>query len=95
MDLNKNEIEEKNHGHEHEHEHKIIVQVNNRPVTFEVKEATGLQIKQTAIAQQVAIQADFCLFIVKEGRQEPVKDDEVVHLHRGEDFDAVDPDHCS
>lgn len=73
----------------------IVVQVNNRPVAFHTKEATGLEIKKTAIAEGVAIQADFCLFLVKDGRQEPIKDDQNVRLHRGEDFDAVDPDHCS
>jgi hypothetical protein len=89
-----NETEPQN-GKGHGVEHDVVVQVNNRPVTFHTKEATGLEIKQTAITQGVLIQPDFCLFIVKEGRQEPVKDEEVVRLHHGLDFDAVDPDHCS
>ena len=74
-------------------ERTITVTVNNRPVVFEQHKATGLEIKQAAIAQHVPIQADFALFEVK--GQAPLKqvgDDEVVTLHPHQQFRAIGPD---
>jgi Multiubiquitin len=71
----------------------VIVFVNKKPVVFHEKEATGAQIKATAIEQGVAIQQDFTLFIVKEhGKHEQVADNEEVKLHEQEKFRAVAPD---
>jgi Multiubiquitin len=71
----------------------ITVIVNERPVTFSEHKATGLEIKQTAIKQGVAIQEDFVLFEVK--GNSPLKqigDCETVTLHEGQKFRATAPD---
>src|SRR5258706_15181304 len=71
----------------------VTVTVNNRPVTFSAKEATGSEIKQTAIAQHVSIQADFALFEVKgQGNLKQIGDHELVKLHPHQEFRAVGPD---
>src|SRR5947208_1577675 len=67
----------------------ITVTVNNKPVEFEVKEATGAQIKAAAIKQGVPIQADFQLFEKKEGKPlGPIADDQPVKLHEHQAFRA-------
>ncbi|MBD2302323.1 multiubiquitin domain-containing protein [Nostoc sp. FACHB-190] len=71
----------------------ITVTVNERPVTFLEQKATGLEIKQTAIKQGVAIQEDFVLFEVK--GNSPLKqigDCETVNLHEKQKFRATAPD---
>lgn len=80
--------------HSHEKDAKIVtVKVNNKPVTFPDHKVTGLEIKQTAIQQGVAIQEDFNLFRVKGGgKLDPVADDERVTLHKDEEFRATAPD---
>lgn len=74
-------------------DHTVTVSVNFKPVTFAQKEATGLQIKETAIAQGINIQPDFVLFLEKgSGRREAVRDSETVHLHPNQKFEAVPGD---
>lgn len=71
----------------------ITVNVNERPVTFSEHKATGLEIKQAAIKQGVAIQKDFVLFEVK--GNSPLKqigDCEIVNLHEGQKFRVTAPD---
>lgn len=71
----------------------ITVTVNERPVTFSEQKATGLEIKQTAIKQGVAIQEDFVLFEVR--GNSPLKqigDGETVNLHEKQKFRATAPD---
>ena len=71
----------------------VTVKVNNHSVTFQDHKATGLEIKQTAIQQGVAIQEDFNLFRVKGGgKLDPVADGETVTLHKDEEFRATAPD---
>jgi hypothetical protein len=71
----------------------ITVTVNGRNVVFHERKATGLEIKETAISQGVAIQKDFALFEVKGGDHlKPVADHEVVELHSKQAFRAVAPD---
>ena len=71
----------------------ITVTVNERPVTFSEHKATGLEIKQTAIKQAVAIQEDFVLFEVKGNSPlKQVGDCETVTLHEGQKFRATAPD---
>lgn len=71
----------------------ITVTVNERPVTFSEHKATGLEIKQTAIKQGVAIQEDFVLFEVKGNSPlKQVGDCETVTLHEGQKFRATAPD---
>jgi hypothetical protein len=71
----------------------ITVVVNTKPVIFEEHKQTGLQIKTTAIAQGVAIQADFPLFEVHGPHNlQPIGDRELVTLHPHQEFRAVAPD---
>lgn len=71
----------------------VTVTVNGNEVVFQVHEASGAQIKATAISQGVAIQQDFNLFRVKpEGGLQPIGDAETVKLHEHEKFRAVAPD---
>lgn len=73
--------------------HTVTVSVNGRQITFKQHAVSGMDIKQTAIAQGVPIQPDFVLFELKPGdRQKQVLNDEVVHLHPGQEFSAVAPD---
>ena len=72
----------------------ITVKVNNQPVTFHRRRVTGLDIKQTAIAQGVAIKPDFVLYAMKpNGELGPViRDDEKVNLKKCDEFRCVAPD---
>lgn len=71
----------------------VTVKVNNHPVKFQDHKTTGLEIKQTAIQQGVAIKQDFSLFRVKGGgKLDPIADDEKVTLHKDEEFRATDTD---
>lgn len=71
----------------------IVVTVNGRPVVFRDPKATGLQIKQTAIAQKLCIQADFVLFEVQcNAPLKQIADCDVVELFEGQVFRATAPD---
>lgn len=85
------EIQEKAVGKEKPIE--ITVTVNNQPVTFDRRRATGLEIKDTAIAQGVNIQRNFVLYQLHgQGKPKPVGDTEEVSLNRNDAFRAVTPD---
>jgi Multiubiquitin len=76
-----------------EHGEQTPISVNFKPVTMPRRQATGLEIKQTAVDQGVNIQIDFVLFRDKgHGRRDPIRDDERVELHPGEKFEAVPGD---
>lgn len=78
--------------HDDRHVH-ITVTVNEKPVTFEQRHATGMQIKETAIHQGINIQRDFVLYRVKgPGHLEPIGDNEEVSLHPQDRFRATAPD---
>ncbi len=70
----------------------ITITVNENPVSFTVKEATGRQIKETAINQGVRIQLDFNLFEKTGQKLHPIKDTDIMHLHEHQEFRAVTPD---
>lgn len=75
------------------HVHQTIITVNFKSVTMPERHATGIEIKQAAIAQGVNIQPDFVLFRDKgHGRRDPIRDDEKIELHEGEKFEAVPGD---
>lgn len=77
----------------HEHHHPVEIVVNNKPVEIEGPTATGLEIKEAAIAQGVDIEVTFKLSrVIGEHKSEGVGDDEVVHVHKGEKFVAVADD---
>ena len=85
-------MDDKDKGHGHKERKTITVKVNDNPVAFTTREATGLQIKEAAINQGVNIQLDFNLFEVKDGKLDPIADDKTVHLHEDQKFRAVTPD---
>ena len=64
----------------------IVIEVNRKPVTMDVRRATGSQIKAAAIAQGVQIEMDFLLAVRRHGRTDPVRDGQEVVLHQGECF---------
>jgi hypothetical protein len=74
--------------------HLVEIEVNNTTVEIDGPTATGLQIKEAAIAQHVAnIEITFLLSkVIGEHKTEGVGDNEVVHLHKGEKFTAVADD---
>lgn len=67
----------------------ITVTVNRKPVDLPAKHVTGLEIKQAAIAQGVAIQLDFQLSEKKGAKFHPVADDDRVTVKPGDEFRAV------
>lgn len=83
-----------NEAKDHPKDHKTVtVTLNEQPVTFSDLKATGLEIKQTAIKQGVAIQADFVLFEVKGNAQlKQIGDCDTITLHKGQVFRATAPD---
>ena len=68
--------------------------MNNQPVTFHMRHVTGLAIKETALAQGVAISKDGVLYAMKpDGELGPViRDNEKVALRPCEEFRCVTPD---
>jgi len=77
----------------HEHHRLVEIVVNKKPVEIEGPTATGLQIKEAAIAAGVEIELTFKLSkVIGEHKTEGVGDDQVVHLHKGERFVAVADD---
>jgi hypothetical protein len=71
----------------------VLVTVNTKPVELPKRRISGLEIKQAAIAQGVNIQPDFVLFRVKaHGKRDPIRDDEKIEPHRGDEFEAVPGD---
>jgi hypothetical protein len=79
------------HVHGTAHAHPFIeVTINRKPVRFRQARATGLEIKTTAIAQSVAIQIDFVLFLLLgPGRRKVIGDEDVVHLDTCSAFEAI------
>lgn len=67
----------------------VLILVNHQEVRIRRRVATGLQIKQEAIAQGVAIRVDFVLFKVSGDALQPIKDDQRVHLHERDEFRCV------
>lgn len=74
----------------------ITVSINGQRVVFHERKATGAEIKATAIAAGLQIQADFVVFEVK-GDDDLVQvgDDEPVTLHEHQKFRIVAPDDTS
>lgn len=72
----------------------ITVKVNNNPVTFHKRRVTGLEIKQTAIAQKVKITLDCVLYKVKPDGSlgASIGDSDKVTLRNCEEFRCVTPD---
>lgn len=74
----------------------LTIRVNNNPVSIPKGRYTGMQIKQAAIAQNIQIQADFLLSLIKEqGGEEMIGDNDTIKLKDGMEFTAVADDDAS
>jgi hypothetical protein len=70
--------------------HLVEIVVNTKHVEVEGPKATGLQIKEAAIAQGVEIELSFQLSEkLADHKSKKIGDDDVVHLHKDEKFVAV------
>ena len=75
------------------HGHLVTIHVNNKPVQIEGPTASGIQIKQAAIAQGVSIQPNFQLLEeLGGGRTKVIADGDVVHVNEHTRFVAIAPD---
>lgn len=72
----------------------VTVTVNTKPVTLEQHRVTGLEIKQAAIAQGVAIELDFILVEDAHAGHEAqvIGDDDLVTVTKHSSFTANDGD---
>jgi hypothetical protein len=72
----------------------VTVTVNNKPVTFENRRDTGLEIKETAIKQKVNIQTTFVLYQVlpDDSLSPAIADDQRLILTDCDAFRCVAPD---
>ncbi len=71
----------------------IEIEVNSKPVLMEEKVVTGLEIKQAAIKQGVAIEANFVLQEeLPNGSVRIVGDGDQVKIHPHISFTAIRPD---
>jgi len=70
----------------------VNITVNRKPVVLKGARHTGQQIKDTAIAQGVAIGAGFLLSRKNDKKFKPVGDDEQIRVHPGDEFRANDGD---
>ncbi len=70
----------------------VHLTVNRRPVIVDGRHQTGATIKQAAIAQGVLIQPDFLLSRKVDAKFSPVRDDEQIEVHDGDEFRANDGD---
>jgi hypothetical protein len=71
----------------------IAIEVNGKTVTMAEREATGFEIKQAAVAQQVNIQIGFVLQQeLPNGSSAIIGDNDTVRLHEHLRFTAIAPD---
>lgn len=88
------ETRKEHEGHHEEHkDHIVIITVNEEPVKIRGPKATGLQIKQAAMAQGIHIDLAFVLSEeTGPHRTRIVGDNDEVTVHKGSRFIAVAPD---
>jgi hypothetical protein len=70
----------------------VEVSVNGQPVRLPEREMTGLEIKQAAIAQGVAIGENFQLSVKRGHRYQVVGDADLVRVRPHGEFVCVAPD---
>jgi hypothetical protein len=86
------------HSTEHGHDHgpdrfAVKVTVNGKPVTLREHRLTGLQIKQAAIDQHVAIELSFILQEeLPNGHNKIVGDNDTITVHDHDRFTAIPND---
>jgi hypothetical protein len=68
----------------------VSIRVNKKPVQIVGRRASGFEIKQAAIAQEVDIQLDFQLArMLGHDQRKIIGDTDVIELHDGEKFAAT------
>ncbi len=78
---------------EHHDRHEVTATVNEMPVKLRGHSATGMEIKQAAIQQGVAIQLNFILQEeLPNGTSRVIGDNDHVHLREHLRFTAISPD---
>jgi len=83
------------HGHHHPHhpQFKVDIEVNGDKVVMHKERPTGLEVKQAALEQGVAIQLTFVLQVERaNGTSDIIGDTDHVHLHPHQMFTAIAPD---
>jgi Multiubiquitin len=71
----------------------IQIEVNSKEVVVADREMNGAEIKGAAIAQGVAIQANFVLQLeLPNGTSKVIGDSDPVHVHNHMSFTAIAPD---
>jgi len=70
----------------------IRITVNRQPVDLLGREVTGLEVKQAAIAQGVAIKMNFQLSAKHGDHYKVIGDTDSITVHENEEFLAVAPD---
>ncbi len=86
-------MQEKEGAEKHGAKTTTVIVNEKYSVTMQGHKATGMEIKEAAIAQGAPIQKDFNLFRVNPGDNlKQIRDDESVALHEGERFRAVTTD---
>lgn len=71
---------------------RIAVTVNNDPVILPARRMTGAEIKAAAIEQGADLQLGFQLSVKRGHHYDVVGDDEVITVHKGDEFIAVAAD---
>ncbi|MDN4597592.1 hypothetical protein [Leifsonia virtsii] len=78
------------------HAKDVTVLFNKQHITLQQRRYTGIELKEAAIAQGVAIQLDFVLFEVKHnGRRDVVGDHDTVEVNKESEFAAMGNDNNS
>jgi hypothetical protein len=75
------------------HAKDLTVLFNKQPISLQQRKYTGIELKEVAIAQGVAIQLDFVLFEVKHnGRRDVIGDHDTVQVNKESEFAAMGND---
>lgn len=81
------------HRHEHPHHDVVRFRVNEKPVHMAGHRHTGLQIKEAAKEQDVKIELDFLLYLLRHHHpNKHILDDEEVHIDHESHFRAIPDD---
>jgi len=90
MEYEKSDTPSEGLGHQ---KHEVVFSVNEQPVRMEEKRATGMEIKNAAIAQGVLIETSFILQEeLPNGTARVIGDSDSVVLHEHSRFTAIRPD---
>jgi len=83
-------LHEGEHFFSEQHHEGVDVFIDDDPYHFDTRRTTGREIKERA-----GIPDDHSLYLRREGENEPIRDDEEVHLHEGEHFFSRPPSNVS